>query len=712
MKRKILLILAVFFTMLLTACGEKESEEPDLRELVYHSEELSCMDRIKGEITNYTVRGDRIYFCSSEWRDPSDEDRMETQQYFYMCNTDGSQLLEIPYKFSYSEDEWLYSMIASPKGELCLIYSRYSDESMENTYILRVLNTDGDVLGQTDLTDAVKTGDIYATDVKMDKNGYLYLYSDRTLCVADTEGNLLGQLEAEDRIENLVETKDGDILAGFDLSQGYTLKKIDADDELSWGKTYVTQLPYHSISCFCPGDEYDFYYNTEDALYAYCLESGAGKEAVNWMASNVNSRLLGDVKVLGRDKILGIYGEEDDGEEGDAEAYGLYLFEKADPKDVPVKERVVYASLYPDEGVKAQAIRFNRSQDKYLVEVKNYSYSEDPVAALHEDLMSGQAGDILDLSFISADKYIKKGFFVDLYKFMEQDSDMEKEDFSRNILSVMETDSCLYHIAPAYGVNVIASRASDVAPGKAFASYAELEKAEKDGVKAFAQETKASMLSRELEMNYDRYVDWNTGTAQFESSEFIDALRYANTYPAVRETDLSEETDASLEEPLCIPVYSMTMEDIGRCAEIFGGEAAFGGYVSEEFPGGAMSPDRDLVITEFSSCKDGAWEFLKTFLTREYFYETYGEEKTSVPVRRDATEDMIRRYMEEDTVTEEQTGLFEDVIAGIDHRYMYDSDIDAIVLEEADPYFNGQIPAEEAAFEIQTRVMEYMKKYE
>lgn len=712
MKRKILLILAVLFTMLLTACGEKESEEPDLRELVYNSERLSCMDLIKGEITNYTVCGDRLYICSTKWSNPGDESRMETEQYFYMCNIDGSQLLEIPYKASHGGDEWLYSMLASPTGELCLIYSSYSDESMENTYILRVLNTDGAVLAETEPVDVAKTGDIYATDVKMDKNGYLYLYTDNILYVTDTEGNLLGTLETEERIENLVETGDGDILAGFDMSQGYTLKKIDAD-KMTWGESYVTQLPYDSISCFCPGDDYDFYYNSEDALYGYSLESGAGKEVVNWMASNVNSGLLGDVKLVARDKLLGIYREEDEGEEGDAETYGLYLFEKADPKDVPVKERIVYASLYPDEGVRAQAIRFNRSQDKYLVEVKNYSLSEDPAAALHEDLMDGRAGDILDLSYVSAEKYIKKGFFVDLYKFMEKDSDTEKENFSRHILSIMETDNCLYHITPAYGVNVIASRASDVAPGKAFSSYAELEKAEEKGGRAFSGETKASMLSLELEMNYDRYVDWDTGTAQFESTEFIAALRYANTYPAAGETDPGEEADTSLEEEsLCIPVYSMTMADTGLYEEMFGEEAVFGGYASEEFPGGAMSPDRDLVVTEASSCKDGAWEFLKTFLTKDYFYETYGEERTSVPVRRDAMEDMIKRCMAADSVTEEQAELFEETIAGIDHRFMYDSDINAMVLEEADPYFNGQISVEEAAFEIQTRVTEYMKKYE
>ena len=62
-------------------------------------------------------------------------------------------------------------------------------------------------------------------------------------------------------------------------------------------------------------------------------------------------------------------------------------------------------------------------------------------------------------------------------------------------------------------------------------------------------------------------------------------------------------------------------------------------------------------------------------------------------------------------MSEKQEALYREIIDGIDHRYVYDSDILTMVLEEAKDYFNGTISSKEAAAKIQERVTVYMEDY-
>ena len=59
-------VLAI--SMLLTGCGGKSGKDnKDMKDLVYKSEKLSCTDDMKGDISNFTVAGDKIYVYTTEW---------------------------------------------------------------------------------------------------------------------------------------------------------------------------------------------------------------------------------------------------------------------------------------------------------------------------------------------------------------------------------------------------------------------------------------------------------------------------------------------------------------------------------------------------------------------------------------------------------------------------------------------------------------------
>ncbi len=736
MKNMFSYILILILACCLVGCGENSKNDLDQKELVYGYERLECMDEIKGEVMNFDAEGDYLYFYSGEYVQQESMGEEMVDSHFYKCKTDGSELVELPIKWDKADFEWLHSMEVSREGTLWLLFSAYSEELMTSTYILRLVDENGIVIKEVDINDHMDVEDFYVSDIKTDAEGNLYICSGYSILLFDKKGELTGIIEEEDSIENLVRTKSGDVWAGFCHKEKYVLKKIEPA-EAAFCETYDTKLSYYDIVLGMDGPVHDFYYCQGEMLLGYDLATdeseGGYTEVLHFMASGLNTNSLGMMQVISEDTVLALYGVD-----SDEDPYGLYLFRKIDPKDVKVKKIITYASLYSDNEAKEMALRFNRNQDEYLVVVKDYENTDDNVMAFYKDLRAGEVIDIVDLSGMSSsDKYIAQGMFVDLYSFMKRDEEIKKEDFSENVLGIMETDGKLYHITPTYGINVVVAKEADIA-GDAPLTFENLEEMEKDGAKAFYRETNTSVLMLLLEHNYHSYINWEEGTCSFDSEEFIQALEYCNTYPD--EVDYTEESMTSKirsDEILFAGAYSASAEDLQIYEKMFDEKIALLGYPSGEYSGAAMSFNRDFAICDSSTDKKGAWEFLKRFLSREYGagdpYDTL-----SVPVRKDSLEDKIKRYTTKEEYTDafgnrilpisyewaneevvmkvgpldrEGEALYRKVLQNIDRQYVYDTDIADILCEEADPYFNGDISAKETAVNIQNRVSVYMEDY-
>jgi len=170
--------------------------------------------------------------------------------------------------------------------------------------------------------------------------------------------------------------------------------------------------------------------------------------------------------------------------------------------------------------------------------------------------------------------------------------------------------------------------------------------------------------------------------------------------------------------------------------ELFpGGKIVFPGYPvadGQQKRGGAVArPWGDfLCISAASSHKEGAWEFLKSFLTPEYQSQVMG-----IPLLREASEERIRSALipeyetvdgeqvlkvqyeqaivEEESirltaVSEAQAQAFRELIESVHRCQEMDQTLYDIVLEEADIFFSGDRTAEETASIIQDRAKVYM----
>ncbi|MBQ8528044.1 MAG: hypothetical protein IJ429_06175 [Lachnospiraceae bacterium] len=733
MKRWIVPFLIIFSMFFLVGC--EDSNDLEMKEMVYGYELLPCMSEIKGDVTSYKVTEDAIYIASLEWADESNPEQSE--KYFYKCSPEGTVASRIPYEPKKDADEWLYSMEVSEKGELILLYSCYSEDSPESRYVLRIVGEDGTLICETDIAKAADKESVFIYDMKKDKSGKLYLLDEQAIYIMDTEGKLLGSIEDEQMISNIIRAADGEILAGIAENEKYTLKRIDAD-EFFFSEVYNTGLPYYSITSFGDGLDYDFYYTNSEGVYGYNLTGSESKKIIDFVSSNLNSLFLGTIKVRTAEEIIAIYGSG-----AQEDPHGLYRLVKKDPKDVVLKETITYYSLYSDEEAKNRALAFNKSQDKYQVVVKDYSLEEDPAMAMHKDFVAGNVPDIMDLSGVSSDKYMSEEYFADLYEFMESDPDIRREDFMENVLSVMETDGKLYRITPTFAMNGLLLAEDNIKAENRF-SFNDLTALEEKGSKAFYMETKTDVLSTAMEMNYNDFIDWGEGKCEFDSEKYISVLQYADTYPSEDELVWDENVPTMTaqvknEKILAAKIYNMSMMDLQLYEEMFERELSFVGFPSDTFSGGALSMDRELAICAKSSVKKGAWEFLKTYLSREYISGLMSEEDFFVyPIRKDSMEDKIQRYSATEAYTdafgnemnpishewgyediqlkfeplnEKRTAFYRRAIEALDHRYVYDSDVIMMVQEEAEGYFKGEISAAQAAANTQERVSVYMEDY-
>lgn len=834
-------VLAI--SMLLTGCGGKSGKDnKDMKDLVYKSEKLSCTDDIKGDISSFTVAGDKIYIYTTEWipgpgnmddteaedgesvvaEDEEGEDVVAkdkegaadgdvatmtaedaavdgdeqtdstdgtnaiseegeekpvddaeatdaatdgadaengdttdatdsvpddyygtTNQYFYTCKADGSDLQEIQMDVAQDENNWLNYFAATDDGALYMLYSGYDDKTEQSTYLIKVLDASGSQTGEINLSGILDEND-YVQSLRLDKDANIYLLGDQSVYVLDKDGNKIAQIKADNSgnsyLMSMARTGDGQIIVAMNGQDGMQVQTVDLAKK-AFGETYDVAISGYGSNSLIDGADYSFYFSDGSSLYGYDTQTKQSKEILNWISSNINTSYVGDTRALKGGQFITNYSDYSSDDSADS---GLYIFTKVDPSEVADKVTITYAGTYVDDSIKSQAVKFNKSQDKYQIMVKDYSSYDDPTTQMNNDLLAGDIPDIIDLSSISAEKYISKGMLLDLYTMMDKDPDIKKDDFIDNVLKVMETDGKLYHITPTFGVNVLIGKTSDIGGRDKFTvqDLIDLEQSKGGDTKAFYMRSNSSVLNMICTANYEDYIDWNTGKCSFNSDEFIKLLEYANTYPKDEDINWDEDyeslpTQIRNGKVIFADIYSLGMEEIELYNEMFQDDISFIGYPSDKSTGASASMNMDLGIYAKSKNVDGAWEFLKTFLTKDYTCNNNSIYYSGFPLRKDALEYQIKRYsatekytdeygneiepyqsswgyddldVEIGPLSEDQVNKLREVIASVDHLYVYNDDIMTIIADETGAYFSGQKSAKDVADIVQNRVSNYVNE--
>ena len=488
--------------------------------------------------------------------------------------------------------------------------------------VWRRLSADGgQELERVDVNDlAQKLGVEMVTDTRMDAAGRLYAASGSTVTALDSSLTVLFTCKCQEPAGQLTSLADGGVGVLTGGMEGRTLYPIDPESQTLGA---ACPLSGSARDVYTGNGTFSFFYRSGDSLYGWAKDGTAPEKLLSWSGAGVD---CGQVTALtfqadGQGAAL----LRDGG--GWPVTYSLARLSPAGDEALAGRTVLTLATMGMSSETRTRVLEFNRTNSRYYIEVRDYSEyntSEDisaGITKLNTEILAGNMPDLLDVSEgISLRRYAARGMLEDLWPFIESDPSLGREGVMERVLEADEIDGKLCRVFPRFSIETAAGAPAAVGERTGW-TLEELKEAlarQPEGCDVIgANETRSSILENMFADSLDRFVDWEAGTADFDSPDFRAILEFCNTFPAqARET--GEQADAYTRvargEQLLMPVYLGDLSSLQIYRTLFGGEASFVGYPNEAGSGVSFHVDGGIAMSSSCKDKDGAWSFLRQAL--------------------------------------------------------------------------------------------------
>ena len=536
-------------------------------------------------------------------------------------------------------------------------------------------------------------------------------------------------------------------------------RPIDAES-LSWGEDVV--IPIYTWDIFPDAGGNTFYYFSDGSIYRYDLDAQQAEKVLNLLDCDLDAT-----------ELTSLYAEEDGafrvllGTQGSGvdTTYELYDLQRVDPSTLPEKTVLTLATLSLSQSLRQQVAKFNRENDRYRIEVQDYSeyneviaspgsYTEDSSSALlklNTELLSGNLPDLIDVSGgeLPVAQYAVKGFLEDLLPYLNADSAVSPDKLMESVLNAVKTDGKLYQLPTSFQV-VSAAGKREIVGGYESWTTDEVEDALKklpEGATVFNVDyTKSHVLYLCASSAMNRFVDWQAGTCSFDSDEFRSILSFANTFPDEFDTTnfdfdeyRSDYRRVGQNQQLLANIAFASFDDIYYQFAAMDNDVCFVGYPgASDGLGSGFVPLGSICMTTACKDKDGAWGFIRSLLSMDAQMQS-----PAFPMLKSAFEQQAQAAMQQDYVTDESgnqvldangnpipvilytVGFFSetvDVYAVTPEQYKavcdlidrttsvftFDENLMNILTEETAAYFAGAKTLDETAAMIQNRASLYI----
>ena len=419
----------------------------------------------------------------------------------------------------------------------------------------------------------------------------------------------------------------------------------------------------------------------------------------------------------------------------------LYRLSERDNAELADIKEITLAVAGNIDSIQPMIADFNSGSNLYRVNVKNYldghEYNiEGLESAAHDlemDIIAGKTPDMVWLDTNETEKLASKGAFTDLYELMETDAKFTKAEFLPNYLEAAEINGHLYSITPTFMIRTMAAKSKyAVKENWTFDEFKTAYESRPDGMELFEMGNNRTAVFSILSGSYTDFIDLSNHSCSFDSQEFIDVLEFAKQFPSVDEY-AGERYSCRGDTALMSDMYISSFRDINvKKQTVFGEDMTFVGAPSSDGKGSVMLLSNQFAIMEDSSNKEGAWEFIKCFLTDECF----GQNADGIPITESGFEKAMaaaleppfyydelngnkKVYMDEtgmDSYSNEQIKItpmtadeqkkYEQFVRSVKRISSGNTElaISSIISEETEFFFAGEYSAKQCAEMIQDRV--------
>lgn len=728
---KKLITWSLITVMVFSLAGCKDSEigkeKKDSKEMVYVEEDLK-LGGFEGKIASFTVENDKIYFLTSAWIEESKAEGDEKGEgrksvKLYSVQLDGSDLEEIP-SVELKQNEDINGIAVTDKKEIVLLKTfSYKDKT---EYTLYKLSEDGTVLLEENVTELLKqkAKDVLVSKMMTDKKGRIILAAEQAFYVFDKNVKSVEEIKTDFVIEGIAKTKDSEIVCGSNGEEGAFVQIYNVDSK-EWSEQIPLDISSLYVDSLIDGREYDFYYTDKEGVFGCNVSTKKATPLINGDASNVLLSNVSGLVPITKDRLIAL---ADDGENAK-----FTFFVKVNATDVKDKKTITYGTTCLDETAQKAVNEFNKKNKEYKIEIKDYSEEEEPEQKMATDMIAGNVPDIIDLTYLSPNQYGSKGLLEDLTPYFEKDEEIALDDLLPSVAAVMKTGDKMYYVSPGFSVSTVVGKTEDIGEkdGWTFEEMKALLEKKGNGVRLFGSEYKTDILSHFSYMFQD-FVDWENGKCSFDSQDFREVLELCNRGKNDDgEYNGDEENKMKLvrEGKVLFTDGTLSTEKMQVYEQMFGTDISFIGYPNKDKSGSYFSFQTRLGMYSKSENKEAVWEFLRTFMTKEYQAEL--DSIVEYPTRQDNFDMVMKEKTATESYTDELGRRIEPIQGGTEYEDMmveykplskegekafrklvdttkkstdFNDKIESIILEEVNPYFMGEKSLDETIEIIQNRV--------
>ena len=678
----------------------------------YQAEYLPIPDNVQ-YVNTSTISGSNLYFTGSiidgkkTYTDENGEE-IEYDNYrsalFKMDVETGDcteltefQLPEVPEGWMGSTD--LNTIQAGADGTLWAIYGSYTyrynppadlaeDDSMYNYYEegenktgLLHLDADGKEIKRIEFSQTDENGNsFYVSSFFVDNSGNVYLSDWQSVYIYDQDGNKKTTVDLGENGGDLCELKAGVVGVSYYKNDeakpeesGRVFQEIDPATGKLTGDT--VKLPDVAYSFFPGDDVYDIYYDYNGNIYGYKFDTDTKDKVIDWIECDINSNNINSYSILPDGRVIAFESSYDD--QAQKNNMQLIVMTRVDAASVVNKTVLTFACMYLDWNMRDAIVKFNRASNTHRIVVRDYSeYNTDDdynagIQKLNTEMLSGKLPDMIDINTYSmpVEQYAAKGFLTDLYELIDADADLSREDFVQPVLKALESaDGKLYQLPSTFAVSTAIALdkvAGDYDTWNLAAVKDAMTKLQ-DGASVFdVYRTKSDILQTCISRNIDAFVDWENGSAHFDSDEFKALLEFANQFPETYdwENATDEENDSAQNrmnagKQLMTDMYVSSFEDMLYQLTGYNGGVKFVGYPSEDGTSNhTFQIDGSIAISSTCADKTAAWNFMKQFLTEDY---QSGSNVWNFPINQKAFDQKMKDAMTEEYQTDENGNVVKD----------------------------------------------------
>ncbi len=456
--------------------------------------------------------------------------------------------------------------------------------------------------------------------------------------------------------------------------------------------------------------------DSSDGIFAK-VSSGiteSGELICDFVNSDINVTNIRDLALVSRDEFIMTYNGT------------LYRAVRVPENEIAPKTLIRVAGSYINPTFREKAIELNLTNAEYRIVIDDYSvYNSAPgdetgVEKLKNDIISGYRPDMMLFSSYYPNNlyhsdYMERGLFADLYGLIDSDPEISRDDIPGGILKAGEHDGKLLEIPLTVNARVLVT--NDY-PGDSWTLREFLDYVNNGGenlLHCFSYGDPSGTLYLMLTCSMEEFIDADKNV-NFDSELFRDALEYAKNSAGKK----SDESRAKV---------IMSASPLNLCCEKvrFGNDVKFLGYPDRDGNGVQINTSGSVAIVKDSKSAKVAWEFIKELVGSEISKEATRNKmkenisKNSYIFSLDGSgygfspkaNNPYQEYDKTQYVLRDPTPEVDEYIALLDGAGTsldYESDLFAIIKEEAEIYFANAKTLDETVKIIQNRAETYISE--